>query len=159
MVARRDTLRGMASETGWAEWGNLVAYLLLLVVVLLAPFAPFAFFAWAYRFRPDWVAAYWQNPVGNAILLALALSALRVAFLAALFALATVFSVFIYVASAAWYPELLARLFLAERGLPVDPSPDGSLLAEVAILFGLNLVWWLAFLLVAAGWKLLRRCL
>jgi hypothetical protein len=129
-----------------AEWGKMVVFGLLMVVVLLAPFAPFVALPLVARNRPDLWEAYWHHPWVNGSLLSLALAAARVLFLVALRLLSTVLSGAILPAAFAWYPEMFARLYLADRGWDVSPRPDESLLRFYGIAFALNLAFWLGLL-------------
>jgi hypothetical protein len=132
------------------QWVTFVLFCVL-TVVLLAPFAPFAALYLVARNRPDLWEAYWHHPWLNGMLLSLILAAARIVFLFVLSLLPYISSAALYPATYAWYPELIASVFLADHGWNVAPSPD-RLLRNYGVAFALNLAFWFGLLtLVALG--------
>ena len=134
-------------------WMTLALFCVLVTVVVIAPVAPFVTLFLVTRGRPDLWAAYWLHPWTVGSLLCCALAGARVAFLLGLNLLARVSSAAIYPASYAWLPEMMARIWFANRGLDVSPRPDESPFRFCAIVFALNTVFWFGVLILLAVGK------
>lgn len=140
-----------------AEWVMVALFFLLLIVALLAPFAPFAVLLFVARTKPALVEAFWRHPWRNGLLVAVGLAAARVVFLLCLSLLGRVLSAAIHPAAYAWYPEMIAREYLSGMGWDVSPRPDESLLRFYGLVFLLNLAFWLGVLAPAAVGRSFRR--